>query len=140
MNIGIPREVRPFEYRVGLSPAGVEILCQYGHTVFVEHKAGDGAGFPDKEYEQAGAKIVYSPEEAYGRASLVLKIARPTETELPFLQPGTALAGLLNLPSARQSKIDFFLKNNITTVAYEQICEADGSLPVLRPSTRLAVQ
>ena len=84
MNIGIPREIRPFEYRVGLSPAGVEILCQHGHTVFVEHKAGNGAGFPDKEYEQAGAKIVYSPEEAYGRADLVLKIARPTEVRIAF--------------------------------------------------------
>ena len=113
MNIGIPREVRSFEYRVGLSPAGVEILCQHGHTVFVEHKAGNGAGFPDKEYEQAGAKIVYSPEEAYGRATLVLKIARPIEAELPFLQPGTILAGLLNLPSARKSKIEFLIQNNI---------------------------
>jgi alanine dehydrogenase len=137
MNIGIPKEVRPFEYRVGLSPAGVEILCKHGHTVFLEHKAGNGAGFPDKEYEQAGAKIVYSPDEAYGRAGLVLKIARPTETELPYLQPGTVLAGLLNLPSARQSKIEFLLKSNITTVAYEQICEADGSLPVLRPSSQI---
>jgi alanine dehydrogenase len=137
MNIGIPKEIRPFEYRVGLSPAGVEMLCQNGHTVFVEHKAGNGAGFPDKEYEQAGAKIVYSPEEAYGRATLVLKIARPTEPELSFLQPGTVLAGLLNLPSARQSKLEYLLKNNITTVAYEQICEADGSLPVLRPSSQI---
>jgi alanine dehydrogenase len=137
MNIGIPKEVRSFEYRVGLSPAGVEILCQNGHVVFVEHKAGNGAGFTDKEYELAGAKIVYSPEEAYGRAGLVLKIARPIEAELPFLQPGTVLAGLLNLPSARQSKIEFLLKNNITAVAYEQICEADGSLPVLRPSSQI---
>jgi alanine dehydrogenase len=137
MNVGIPRERRPFEFRVGLTPAGAEILCQHGHTVFVEHKAGNGAGFPDKEYEQAGANIVYSPEEAYGRAGLVLKIARPTEEELPFIQPGTTLAGLLNLPSARQSKIEYFLKNNITAVAYEQICEADGSLPVLRPSSQI---
>ena len=106
MNIGIPKERRPFEYRVGLSPAGVEILCHNDHPVFVEHKAGNGAGFADEEYEQAGARIVYSPEEVYGRADLVLKVARPTEEEMPFLQPGSALAGLLNLPSARQSKID----------------------------------
>ena len=137
MNIGIPKEIRPFEYRVGLSPAGVEILCQHGHTVFVEHKAGDGAGFPDIQYEQAGAKIVYSAEEAYGRADLVLKISRPTEAELPFLRPGSVLAGLLNLPSARKGKIEFLLKNKITAIAYEQICEADGSLPVLRPSSQI---
>ena len=86
MNIGIPKERRPFEYRVGLSPAGVEILCQNGHTVFVEHDAGSGAGFADEEYEQAGARIVYSTEEVYGRANLVLKITRPTEDEMTFLQ------------------------------------------------------
>ena len=137
MDIGIPKEIRPFEYRVGLSPAGVEMLCQHGHTVFVEHEAGNGAGFPDKEYEQAGARIVFSPEEAYGRAGLVLKISRPTEDELPLLQPGTVLAGFLALPSARLNKIELLLKNNINTIAYEQISEADGSLPVLRPSSQI---
>lgn len=138
MNIGIPKEVRPDEYRVGLSPAGVEILCQHGHIVFVEHKAGNGAGFPDKEYEQAGANIVYSAEEAYGRSNMVLKISRPTEAELPYLQPGTVLVGLLNLPSARQSEINYLTSNKITAVAYEQISELDGSLPVLRPLSQIA--
>ena len=137
MDIGIPKERRPFEYRVGLSPAGVEILCNHEHTIFVEHGAGSGAGFADKEYEEAGAHIVYSPEEAFGRAEMVLKIARPTEAELPFLQPSTLLAGLLNLPTARQSKIEFLLKSNITAIAYEEIREADGSLPVLRPSSQI---
>ncbi len=137
MNIGIPKERRPFEYRVGLSPAGVEILCQNGHTVFVEHKAGSGAGFADEEYEQVGARIVYSTEEVYGRADLVLKVARPTEEEMAFLQPGSILAGLLNLPSARQSKIDALLDKKITAIACEQIQEADGSLPVLRPSSQI---
>ena len=87
MNVGIPKERRPFEYRVGLSPAGVEILCQNGHTVFVEHEAGNGAGFADNEYEGAGAHIVYSTDEVFGRAELVLKVARPTEEEMVFLQP-----------------------------------------------------
>jgi alanine dehydrogenase len=137
MNIGIPKERRPFEYRVGLSPAGVEILCQNGHPVFVEHEAGSVAGFADEEYEQAGARIVYSTDEVYGRADLVLKVARPTEEEMAFLQPGSALAGLLNLPSARQSKIDALLRNKITAIACEQIQEADGSLPVLRPSSQI---
>ncbi len=137
MDIGIPRERRAFEFRVGLSPAGVEILAKNGHTVFVEHEAGTGAGFPDNEYEEAGARIVYSPEEVYGRAELVLKIARPTEEEMPFLQPGSALMGLLNLPSASQSKIDTLLEKKITAIACEQIREADGSLPVLRPSSQI---
>ena len=137
MNIGIPKETRPFEYRVGLSPAGVEILSHHGHTVFVEHEAGLGSGFADEEYEQVGAHIVYSTEEVYGRADLVLKVARPTDNEITYLNPGSTLAGLLTLPSASQSKIDALLKNKITSIAYEQIRESDGSLPVLRPFSQI---
>jgi alanine dehydrogenase len=137
MNIGIPKERRPYEYRVGLSPAGVEILCHHGHPVFVEHEAGIVSGFADEEYEKAGAHIVYSTEEVYGRADLILKVARPTEAEMNFLQPGSTLAGLLSLPSANQSKIDALLNNKITAVAYEQIRESDGSLPVLRPFSQI---
>jgi alanine dehydrogenase len=137
MDIGIPKERRRFEFRVGLSPAGVEILRQQGHSLFVEHDAGKVAGFNDQDYEAAGAQIVFSPEEAYGRAHMVLKVSRPTEEELPFLQPDTILIGLLNLPSARQSKIDVLLKKNITAFGFEQIREADGSLPVLRPSSQI---
>jgi alanine dehydrogenase len=137
MNIGIPKERRPFEYRVGFSPAGVEILCDHDHSVYVEHEAGDMAGFSDGEYEKAGAQIVYSTEEVFGRTDLILKVARPTEDELKFLQPGSTLAGLLSLPSARQTKIDALLKNKITAIAYEQIRETDGSLPVLRPFSQI---
>jgi alanine dehydrogenase len=137
MNIGIPKERRPFEYRVGLSPSGVEALCQNKHTVFVEHDAGLGAGFPDNEYERAGARIVYSIDEVFGRSDLLLKIARPTEEELNWLQPNSVLMGLLHLASARTSKIDVFLKEKITAIAYEQIQEADGSLPVLRPFSQI---
>ena len=82
MNIGIPKESRPFEYRVGLSPAGVEILSQNGHQVFVEHEAGVTAGFSDADYEKAGARLVYSTQEAFGRADLLLKVARPVQEEL----------------------------------------------------------
>jgi alanine dehydrogenase len=133
MNIGIPREIRPDEFRVGLPPAGVAILKGSGHAIFVEHEAGVGAGFHDQEYEKAGARIVYSPEEVYGRADLLLKIARPLQNELEWLRPGSMLAGLLHLASARKEKIDIMLKNRITTIAYEQIEEADGSTPVKKP-------
>ena len=93
MNIGIPRERRPFEFRVGLSPAGAEILTQSGHAVFVEHEAGEGAGFSDRKYEEAGAKLVYSTEEVLGRADLVIKVARPLQEELDWLREGSMLAG-----------------------------------------------
>lgn len=137
MNIGIPKERRPFEFRVGLPPAGVELLTRHKHKVYVEHDAGMGAGFSDQEYENAGATIVYSGEEAFGRADLVLKVARPTEEELEWIRPGSALAGLLHLASARQDKIDVLLKKKVTAIAYEQIQLADGSLPVLRPFSQI---
>jgi alanine dehydrogenase len=137
MNICIPKERRPFEFRVGISPQGVEILVQHGHTVFIEHDAGQGAGFPDKEYDNMGARIAYAADEIYGRAELLLKIARPLDDELDMLQPGTAIAGFLHLASARQNKIEALLKDKITAIAFEQIEEADGTLPVLRPFSQI---
>jgi len=137
MNIGIPKETRPFEYRVGLSPAGVEILTHNGHQVYVEHDAGVGAGFSDQEYEKVNARIVYSPEEVFVRADLLLKVARPTKEELDWLRPGTTLAGLLHLASARQDKVEVLLEKKVTSIAYEQIQLPDGSLPVLRPFSQV---
>ena len=125
MNIGIPKERRPFEFRVGLSPAGIEILTQAGHKVFVEHEAGVGAGFSDEEYEKAGARLAYSTEEAFGRADLLLKVARPLKEEMEWLRPGSILAGFLHLSSARQDKVDILLENKITSIAYEQIKAPD---------------
>src|SRR5215216_5040291 len=137
MNIGIPKERRPFELRVGLSPAGVEILTQQGHQVYVEHEAGVGAGFDDREFETAGARLVYSPEEAFARADLLLKVARPLQEELDWLRPNTAITGLLHLASARQDKVKVLLEKKITSIAYEQIETADGSRPVLRPFSQI---
>ena len=137
MNIGIPKERRPFELRVGLSPAGVEILTQQGHQVYVEHEAGVGAGFDDHEFETAGARLVYSPEEAFARADLLLKVARPMQDELGWLRPNTAITGLLHLASARQNKVEVLLEKKITSIAYEQIETPDGSRPVLRPFSQI---
>ncbi len=138
MNIGIPKERRPFEFRVGLSPAGVEMLAQqYGHIVYVEHEAGLGAGFSDHEYEKVGGKIVYSPHEVFGRADLLLKIARPMQDEIEMLNDGAILMGLLHLASTRQDRIDALLKNKITSIAYEEIRQPDGNMPVLRSLSQI---
>lgn len=133
MNIGIPKERRPFEFRVGLSPAGVKMLSEKGHQCYVEHDAGLGAGFRDTEYEAAGGRIAYSAHEVFGRSDLLLKVARPLLDEIEWLQPGAAIAGLLHLNSARQDKIDALLANEITAIALEQIELADGTVPVRRP-------
>ena len=137
MNIGIPKERRPFEYRVGISPAGVQMLSEHGHVCHVEHNAGLGAGFSDQDYEQTGARIVYSAHEVFGRADLLLKVARPLKEEIEWLRPDTTLAGLLHLGSARQDKIDLMAANNITAIAYEQIQLADGTVPIRRPLSQI---
>jgi alanine dehydrogenase len=137
MNIGIPKERRPFEFRVGMTPVGVEMLVQHGHTCYVEHEAGTGAGFSDQDYEQAGARIAYSAHEVFGRADLVLKVARPLYEELEWLRPGVVVAGLLHLASARQDKISIMQDKQITAVAYEQIQLSDGAVPVRKPLSQI---
>ena len=137
MNIGIPKERRAFEYRVGLSPAGVEMLSKEGHACFVERDAGLGAGFSDLDYQQAGARIVYSARELFGRADLLLKVARPLIDEIEWLRPGTTIAGFLHLGSARQDKIALLAEKRITSIAYEQIRLEDGTVPVRRPLSQI---
>jgi alanine dehydrogenase len=137
MYIGVPKERRPFEYRVGLSPAGVDYLSRQGHHVFVEHDAGVGAGFSDQDYEQAGARIAYAPDEVFGRGDLILKIARPMQQELEWIQSGAAVAGFLHLASTREDRIKTLLENKITAIAWEQVQNPDGSLPVLRPLSQI---
>jgi len=133
MNIGIPKESRPFEYRVGISPAGVDILTHLGHQVFVEHEAGTGAGFTDEAYERAGARLAFSTEEVFARTDFLLKISRPTKKEIEWLQDGSILAGFLHLASASQDQIELLLDKKVTALAYEQIIGADGGRVVLRP-------
>jgi alanine dehydrogenase len=122
---------------VGLSPAAVNLLTQHGHKAFVEHDAGLGAGFSDQEYEQAGARIVYSGHEVFGRADLLIKVARPLLEEIMWLRPDSTLAGLLHLGSARQDKIDALLENNITAIALEKVQNRDGTLPIRRPLAQI---
>jgi alanine dehydrogenase len=144
MNIGVPKERRPFEFRVGLSPVVVQLLAATGHKCFVETGAGLGSGFDDEAYARAGAQIVYSGEEAYGRAEVVFKIARPTVAEMDWLVEGQTLMGLLHIHSARHEKVETLLSRRITAIAYEQIQLDDGTLPVLKPMSqiggRMAVQ
>ena len=133
MNIGIPKERRPFEFRVGMTPLGVQLLTQQGHTCYIEHNAGLGAGFNDKDYEEAGGRLVYSSHEVFGRADLLLKVARPLYEELEWIRPGVTIAGLFHLGSARVDKIDLMQEKEITAIAYEQIALPDGTVPVRQP-------
>jgi alanine dehydrogenase len=137
MNVGVPKERRPFEYRVGLPPAGAALFVKNGHTVYVERGAGEGSGFGDNDYVREGAKIVYSKDEVYGRADLVLKFQRPLTDEIDLMRPGLALAGFLHLAAARQDKILSMLEKGLTVVAYEQIVEEDNYRPVHAPISQI---
>jgi len=138
MDIGIPRERRNDEYRVGLTPAGVELLTAGGHTCYVERGAGLGAGFSDEDYQSAGGHIVYSGEEAFMRADLVIKVARPTIEEFDWMREGQTIMGFLHLASAQRDKIQALLSKNITAIAYEMIGDPDGTLPILKAMSLLA--
>ncbi len=133
MNICIPRERRDSEYRVGLTPAGVRLLTKAGHTCYIEHEAGVGSGFSDYDYQQAGGQIVYSGEEIFGRADLLLKVARPTVEEFGWLRPNQVIMGFLHLAAGRTEKVAALLEKQITAIGYEIIQDADGELPVLIP-------
>ncbi len=133
MNICIPKERRDSEYRVGLTPAAIRLLTDDGHTCYVEHEAGLGSGFSDYDYQQAGGQIVYSGEEIYGRADLLVKVARPTQVEFDWMREDQTVAGFLHLAAGQSSKIEALLEKKITALGLEIIQDDDGCLPVMTP-------
>lgn len=138
LTIGIPKESRPFEYRVGMTPAGVSILTTMGHQCYMEAGAGRGAGFHDAEFEQAGARIAYSAEEVFRRADLLLKVQRPTLPETELMAPGQTLMSILFLATTQGSRIELFKEKHITAIAYELIQDDDtGIFPVLYPLSQI---
>jgi alanine dehydrogenase len=137
MHIGVPRERHVDEHRVGLTPAGVELLTAAGHVCSVESDAGRGAGFSNVDYERAGGRIVYSSEEAHGRADLVFRVGQVTEEEAGWLQPGAIIAGFLHLAARRRTVVETLLEKRITAIAYETIQQDDGVLPVLVPMSQV---
>ncbi len=142
MIFGVPKELPPFkdtpEYRVGLSPMGVEELVLLGAQIYVESKAGEGAGFSDEDYKKAGATIVYAKEEAYRRADIVLKVRRPQESEYNFLKDKQIIMGFIHLVTARKDFLDVIRMKKITLVGYEIVQRADGYLPIVVPMSRMA--
>lgn len=143
MEIGVPKETKDQEFRVGLSPSSVRVLFENGHTVFVETGAGTGAGFIDQDYWQAGAQIVSTPQEVWNR-QLVIKVKEPLLPEYQFLQKGQLLFTYLHLAAAR-GLTEHLIDCGVTAIAYETV-EQPGSnkLPLLTPMSiiagRLAVQ
>lgn len=138
MDFGVPKEIRESERRVGLTPSGVLSLVRRGHTVYVEAQAGAGAGFSDAEYREAGGKVVFSATEAYGRADVVVKVSRPTADEHRLFRPGQTIFSFLYLSVASPDLLQACRTQAITAIAFEMIQEADGTLPVLLPTSEVA--
>jgi alanine dehydrogenase len=138
MHIGVPRERHLDENRVGLTPAGVELLTAAGHICSVENDAGRGAGFSNVDYERAGARIVYSTDEAHARADLVFRVGPVYEDEAAWLQPGSTVAGFLHLAARRRVLVDLLLEKRVTAIAYETVQDESGALPVLTPLSQVA--
>jgi len=137
MNIGVPREIKDHETRVGLVPSGVTALVEAGHKVFVEAGAGDGSSIPDKFYERAGATILVSAAQVWGEADLVIKVKEPQPAEYPFLRHDLILFTYLHL-APLPDLTDQLLSAKTTSIAYETIRERDGSLPLLTPMSEVA--
>lgn len=136
MLIGVPREIKDHEFRVGISPLGVSALVRAGHEVRVEARAGTALGFDDEVYRAAGATIVRSPAKAYA-AELVVKVKEPQPAEFAHLRRGQMLFTYLHLAAARPL-LDRLLERRVTAIAYESVRGNDGSLPLLAPMSELA--
>ncbi|MDX1501956.1 MAG: alanine dehydrogenase [Thermoanaerobaculia bacterium] len=137
MKIGVPREVKNHEYRVGLVPAGVLELVERGHEVRVERGAGEGSGFPDAEYADAGGRLVAAAEQVWAESEMIVKVKEPIEVEFDRLQEGQTLFTYLHLAPLPELT-DVLTAKRITGVAYETITDRSGGLPLLTPMSEVA--
>ncbi len=137
MKVGVPSEIKNHEYRVALTPAGVRELTAHGHEVFVQKGAGDGSSLEDDAYVAAGATIIPDPGEVWGIADMVLKVKEPIAEEYHRMRPGLVLFTYLHL-AADKACTQALLDNKVTSVAYETVQLADGSLPLLAPMSEVA--
>ena len=143
MIIGVPKEIKDYEYRVSLTPDGARVLLQAGHRVVVEPSAGQGSGFSDDAYRQAGAQVAGSKAEVFQHADLIVKVKEPQLSECVLFRPGQVLFTYLHLASL-PDLTKALVAADITAIAYETVEARDHSLPMLRPMSeiagRLAVQ
>jgi alanine dehydrogenase len=135
--VGLPKEIKDNEYRVGLTPAGVRALTDAGHRVVVESGAGEGSGFEDTLYEKAGGRLLPSADDVWGEAEMIVKVKEPIAPEYPRMKEGLLLFTYLHLaPDPQQTRA--LLDNKVTGVAYETITDKRGTLPLLTPMSEVA--
>lgn len=137
MRIGVPKEIKNHEYRVGLTPAGVAELVHHGHEVAIETQGGDAIGFHDDQYRDAGATLLPSAEEVFAWADMIVKVKEPQPGECRMLRPGQLLFTYLHLaPDPEQTRL--LLESGASAVAYETVTSAQGGLPLLAPMSEVA--
>ena len=137
MIVGLPKEIKDNEYRVGLTPAGVRALSDGGHKVIVEKTAGDGSGFDDSLYQKAGAEMIDTADDVWAKADMIVKVKEPIEPEYPRMREGQLLFTYLHLAPDKKLT-DELLKRKVTGIAYETITDRKGSLPLLTPMSEVA--
>ena len=137
MRVGVPKEIKSNEYRVGLTPAAVAELSARGHEVFVQTAAGSGIDFSDSDYEQAGACVVPTAEAVFDEANLIVKVKEPQLPECALLTPRHTLFTYLHL-AADRPQTEALLQSGATCIAYETVTDGRGALPLLRPMSEVA--
>ena len=137
MIIGVPKEIKDGEKRVGMTPQGVDALVAHGHRVLAERKAGEGSGFSDQEYRKAGATLVEGAKDVWDEADIVVKVKEPLEPEFPLMRLGQVLFTYLHLAADRKLTLKL-MERRIVGIGYETVQGQDGSLPLLRPMSEIA--
>ena len=137
MIIGTTKELKNHEYRVGLTPDNVSEYVSKGHTVYVETKAGAGAGFSDEDYIKAGASILSTPVEVFSKCDMIVKVKEPEACEYDYLREGQILYTYLHL-APNPALADALIKKGVKAVAFETITDSQGNLPCLRPMSQIA--
>lgn len=137
MIVGLPKEIKDNEYRVGLTPAGVRALSDAHHKVMVERNAGDGSGFPDSLYQRAGATILETADEVWAQGEMIVKVKEPIAPEYPRMREGQLLFTYLHLAPDYELTTQL-LHRKVTGIAYETITDRRGALPLLTPMSEVA--
>src|ERR1700760_253518 len=132
VKIGVAKEIKPNEYRVGLTPAGARELIQHGDTGIVEHDAGAGIGFGAGAYHAAGAAVAASAPGLFAAADLIVKVKEPQPSEIALLRPGQVLFTYLHL-AADETQTHGLMQSGATCIAYETVTDRAGTLPLLSP-------
>lgn len=137
MKVGIPKEIKNNENRVGMTPSGVHELVKHGHTVFVQHTAGEGSGFSDTDYTAVGARILPAIEDVYAQSDMIVKVKEPIEPEYPLIRKDQVVFTYFHFASDRPLT-DAMIQSGAVCIAYETVQKADRSLPLLAPMSEVA--